>query len=149
MSSENFFKYCIDFKQTRTINQKLYICSTCKISIDNGKDPIRSQKEFFGLIDFPDNFKKSLEDDVVVENNTGIKLNKLEDFLLKLAIPFLRVGHSPRGRYFRVKGSLIMISAELQTTMEKILPCQQNLIPVSFKRKVEYKGYFIEEYVNK
>ena len=42
-----------------------------------------------------------------------------------------------------------MISAELQTTMEKILPCQQNLIPVSFKRKVEYKGYFIEEYVNK
>ena len=42
-----------------------------------------------------------------------------------------------------------MISAELQTTMEKILPCQQNLIPVSFKRKMEYKGYFIEEYVNK
>ena len=42
-----------------------------------------------------------------------------------------------------------MISAELQTTLEKILPCQQNLIPVSFKRKMEYKGYFIEEYVDK
>ena len=28
--------------------------------------------------------------------------NKLEDFLLKLVIPFLRIGHCPRGRYLQV-----------------------------------------------
>ena len=31
----------------------------------------------------------------------------------------------------------------------KILPIQQNLVPVSFKKKLEYTGYYIQEYVDK
>ena len=34
-------------------------------------------------------------------------------------------------------------------TMDKILPVNQSLIPVSFKRSLKYKGHFIEEYVDK
>ena len=33
--------------------------------------------------------------------------------------------------------------------MSKILPVQQSLIPVSFKRKIAYTGSFIEEYIEK
>ena len=68
---------------------------------------------------------------------------------MKLVIPFIRVAHLPRGRYFKVIGDLILISADLMQTIEKILPVNQSLIPVSFKRSLKYKGHFIEEYVDK
>ena len=77
------------------------------------------------------------------------ELNRLEHYLLKLVIPFLRIGHCTRGRYLRLQGQLIMVSADLVSTMEKILPVKQNLIPVSFRRKLEYQGYYIQEYVDK
>ena len=33
--------------------------------------------------------------------------------------------------------------------MDRILPIDQNLIPVSFKRRLAYSGSFLEEYVEK
>ena len=33
--------------------------------------------------------------------------------------------------------------------MDRILPIDQNLIPVSFKRRLAYSGAYIEEYVEK
>ena len=41
----------------------------------------------------------------------SLELNKLEAHLLKLTLPFIRIAHCPRGAYFKVKGSLILISA--------------------------------------
>ena len=79
----------------------------------------------------------------------NMELNRLEHYLLKLVIPFLRIGHCTRGRYLRLQGQLIMVSADLVSTMEKIVPIKQNLIPVSFKRKLEYQGYYIQEYIDK
>ena len=78
-----------------------------------------------------------------------LKLNRLEGYLLKLVIPFIRIAHCPRGRYFKVKGDLILISSDVSTSLEKILPLQQSLIPVCFRRKVSYTGSFIEEYIEK
>ena len=54
-----------------------------------------------------------------------------------------RIGHLPRSRYFYVKGELIMISADLAESLQKILPLEQNLVPVSFKKKLEYTGHYI------
>ena len=48
-----------------------------------------------------------------------------------------------------MKGNLICISANVEETMQKILPIEQNLIPVSFKRKLEYEGHFIHEIIDK
>ena len=42
-----------------------------------------------------------------------------------------------------------MISADLQSSINKILPCQQHLIPVVFKRKLSYQGHFIEEWIDR
>ena len=42
-----------------------------------------------------------------------------------------------------------MISADLQTTIDKILPQQQHLIPVVFKRKLSYQGHFIDEWIDR
>ena len=78
-----------------------------------------------------------------------VRLNRLESFLLKLAIPFIRVAHCPRGRYLKVKGDLILISSDIVHSLEKILPIDQGLIPVSFKRKLSYSGSYIEEFIEK
>ena len=78
-----------------------------------------------------------------------LKLNRLESYLLKLVIPFIRVAHCPRGSYFKVKGDLILISSDISQSLEKILPLHQSLIPVAFKRKVSYSGSYIEEYIEK
>ena len=76
-------------------------------------------------------------------------MNKLESYLLKLVIPFIRIAHCPRGSYFKVKGDLILISSDIYHSLSKILPLQQSLIPVCFKRKLSYDGSYIEEYIEK
>ena len=79
----------------------------------------------------------------------ALKLNKLEAYILKLCIPFIRLAHCPRGPYFKVKGDLILISADVNHSLSKVLPLEQSLIPVSFKRKLSYHGSYLEEYVEK
>ena len=78
-----------------------------------------------------------------------LNLNRLECYLLKLVIPFIRVAHCPRGPYLKVKGDLILISSDLEHSISRLLPAEQNLIPVSFKRKLAYSGSYIEEVVEK
>ena len=78
-----------------------------------------------------------------------LQLNRLEAYLLKLIIPFIRIAHCPRGSYFKVKGDLILISSDICHSLTKILPVNQGLIPVSFKRKLSYTGSYIEEYIEK
>ena len=48
-----------------------------------------------------------------------------------------------------MKGDLILISADLSHSLSKILPVEQNLIPVAFKRKLAYSGSFLEEFIEK
>ena len=70
--------------------------------------------------------------------------------MLKLVIPFIRIAHVPGYGQFKVKGPMITVEADVQKTMdEKILPRKQELIPVSLKRKLTYKGSVMEEIVSK
>ena len=154
ISKDKLDKYVLDWERTRNIDGKHYVCNTCKISIKNNKEPVRAQRELLGLLDFPENFKEELKNickpqNPKKESKNFTDLNKLEDFLLKLVIPFIRIGHLPRGPHLKVKGDLIMISSNLAHSLNNILPQSQDLIPVSFKRKLEYKGYYIEEYVDR
>ena len=154
VSKDKLDKYVLDWERTKNIDGRHYICNTCKISLKNNKEPVRAQRELLGLLGFPDNFKEELKNiskppNPKKDNKNFTDLNKLEDFLLKLVIPFIRIGHLPRGPHLKVKGDLIMISSNLSHSLNMILPQSQDLIPVSFKRKLEYKGYYIEEYVDR
>ena len=100
------------------------------------------------------NNKRSKKDDSIAYPKRKViekafQLNKLESHLLKLIIPFVRVAHCSRGSYIKVKGSLILISADISHSMNKILPQRQNLLPVCLKRKLEYSGNYIEEIIDK
>ena len=49
----------------------------------------------------------------------------------------------------QVKGNIIFISSDVPSSLEKVLPQEQQLFPVSFKRKLSYEGHYIEEVVEK
>ena len=44
---------------------------------------------------------------------------------------------------------MALISADVQETMDNILPREQNLFPVSFKRKLQYEGHYIREIIDR
>ena len=154
---EKIFKFCTEVSITRSSDGRFYVCKTCKVSIDKDHTPNRCQKDIFGFINFPSKMFLDLENHCIPYNEKikqdpekkYFKLNRLEDFLLKPVIPFIRIGHLPRGRYFKLLGDLIMVSADVPETMNKILPIQQQLIAVALKRKITYSGHFIIEYIDK
>ena len=59
-----------------------------------------------------------------------------------------RVAHCQRGPHVQVKGSLILISSDIKHSLEKILPINQQIVPVKFKRKLSYDGYYLGEFVD-
>ena len=76
-------------------------------------------------------------------------LNLMEKYLLKLTIPFIRVSHVPRTPNLKLLGSSICIEADIEHTMERLKITSENIIPVSFKRKLAYRGHYLEQVVNK
>ena len=68
---------------------------------------------------------------------------------MKLVIPFIRIAHLPHSHYSQVKGDLIMISSQIERGLEKIIPMKQSLLPVAFKRKLQYRGHYIAEVVDR
>ena len=65
LSVDSYQKYIIDAEITRNSDQNIYVCTTCKISIDSKKEPVRSQIEFIGFLEFPQNFKDLLKENCV------------------------------------------------------------------------------------
>ena len=135
-------KYCYMAEESRNTDKSHRICNECLNQIKGKKIPPKSQRDLFQLSKFPETFLKGL-----TEGKQS--LNKLEQFALKLVIPFIRVANCERGNQMKVKGNLILISADVAHTLNKILPQEQNILPVSFKRKLSYDGHYIAEFVDK
>merc|ERR1712081_108577 len=49
----------------------------------------------------------------------------------------------------QVKGTVTLITADVEEVMSQILPREQNLIPVALKRELEYEGHFLKEIVDR
>ena len=97
---EKFFLYCTENGLTQNSDGKYYICNTCKISIKSNSEPRRCQKEILGLLNFPHELMDELEkccSRTAKESNDPekkyLQLNRVEDYLLKPTIPFIRIGH--------------------------------------------------------
>ena len=136
-------KYACISDKTKEIDGTFSVCRQCERYIDKKETPQKSEN--LKLFDFPTEF---IDHAVKMLGNPDVKLNKLEAFLLKLIIPFIRIAHCPRGPYVQVKGSLILISSDIKHSLEKILPMPQQILPVKFKRKLSYDGHYIGEFVD-
>ena len=155
-----------DRKMFLSKDGKRYICKLCRKQICKKKKPSKSKKDKLAFSKFPLFLKNHLKKVVdfssfvrkrnpnLCESNEklmeqAIRLNKLESHLLKIIIPFIRIAHCTRGSHIKVKGSCIFISADISHSMSRILPKEQNLLPVCLKRKLDYSGNYIEEIIDK
>merc|ERR1712121_263419 len=126
--------------ETLSIDGKYYVCKSCKNTIQKNKIPPRNEISKKFMID-------KLPEKFLTEK---MSLSKLESHLLKLIIPFIRIAHIPGYGQYKVKGPMITVEADVTETLnEKVLPRQQELIPVALKRKLSYKGTVMEEMVSK
>merc|ERR1712240_663716 len=117
--------------ETLSIDGKYYVCKSCKNSIQKNKIPPCNEISKKFMID-------KLPEKFLTEK---MSLSKLESHLLKLIIPFIRIAYIPGYGQFKVKGPMITVEADVTETLnEKVLPRQQELIPVALKRKLSYKG---------
>ena len=142
----------------------LYVCNLCLRDINKNEMPKRSQINKFKFTRLPSFLIEEWKNNCIFRESSStfdnscdqeeyersfFELNRLEAYLLKLVIPFIRVAHCPRGLYLKIKGDLILISADIDHTMSRVLPVNQNLIPVCFKRRLAYTGSYIEEVIEK
>merc|ERR1712240_462506 len=125
---------------TLSIDGKYYVCKYCKNIIKKNKIPPCNEISKKFMID-------NLPKEFLTEE---MSLSKLESHLLKLIISFIRIAYIPGYGQFKVKGPMITVEADVTETLnEKVLPRQQELIPVALKRKLSYKGTVLEEMVSK
>merc|ERR1712240_272118 len=126
--------------ETLSIDGKYYVCKYCKNIIKKNKIPPCNEISKKFMID-------NLPEQFLTEE---MSLSKLESHLLKLIIPFIRIAYIPGYGQYKVKGPMITVEADVTKTLnEKILPRQQERIPVALKRKLSYKGTVMEEMVSK
>ena len=138
----------IDF--TKAPDGNFYICKDCIGSIKKGKAPLKSIRDVFQITDFPLNFINEIAKDKEVSDHEdkSVQLNKLESHLLKLVVPFMRIGYCPRGTSLNVKGGVINVQSDVAQTMARVLPTEQQFLPVAFKRKLAFKGHYLAQTVD-
>ena len=95
----------------RNRNDAFYVCIPCKVLIDKNQMPKKSHKKSFQFANFPSYLIEKLKKNCKLENSSlsryfnedqeiyerrALQLNKLESFLLKQVIPFIRIAHCPQ-----------------------------------------------------
>ncbi|XP_062602888.1 uncharacterized protein LOC134264626 [Saccostrea cucullata] len=112
----------------------LWICFTCHRKILSGNTPAEAVVNRMSLEEIPSELKD---------------LNSLEQHLIALHIPFMKVMALPQGGQRNVHGPVVCVPSNVQKA--KSLPRNENdnlLLRVKLKRKLAYKGHFEYQFVN-
>ncbi|XP_062580569.1 uncharacterized protein LOC134242498 [Saccostrea cucullata] len=111
-----------------------WICYTCHRKILSGKPPPEAATNNMTLEDIPPELAI---------------LNSLEQHLIALHIPFMKIMALPHGGQRNVHGPVVCVPSDMTKTTG--LPKQEDdnlLLRVKLKRKLAYKGYFEYQFVN-
>ncbi|XP_062606870.1 uncharacterized protein LOC134268630 [Saccostrea cucullata] len=115
-------------------NSSLWICFTCHRKILSGNIPAEAAANKMSLEDIPCELQN---------------LNSLEQHLIALHIPFMKVMALPQGGQRNVHGPVVCVPSNIKKTSS--LPRNRDdnlLLRVKLKRKLAYKGYFEYQFVN-
>lgn len=131
---DTFLHHCTSLCVENCTKSSLWICFTCHRKILRGDIPPES-----------------------VENNMQIEpvpqellcLNSLEQHLISLHIPFMKVMALPKGGQKNIHGPVVCVPSDLKkTTMLPLRNENNNLLRVKLKRKLSYKGYYEYQFIN-
>ena len=113
---------------------KLWICKTCHRKLLKGDIPPESAMNSLALEEIPE------------ELNI---LNSLEQHLIALHIPFMKVVSLPKGGQKAVHGPVVCVPSNVNKVTCLPRGKDQDLIlRVKLKRKLSYKGYYEYQFVN-
>ncbi len=117
-----------------SFNGKYFICRTCDGALSKGCMPIQSVANNLSLASVPPELAC---------------LNKLETRLLCLRIAFMKMVALPSGKQRCIHGPAVNVPIRLDSVVQTLprLPDQSQLVPLKFKRKLEYKGHYMYEYI--
>ncbi|CAG2237450.1 unnamed protein product [Mytilus edulis] len=132
-TTEQYKHTCTDDCSTHcafegTCRTSLWICYTCHRKMIKGKIPADSFSNGLMLEDVPLELKQ---------------LNSIEQQLIALNIPFMKIMALPKGGQKGVHGPVVCVPSDLKK-VTTILPRSDDeslLLKVKLKRKLNYKGY--------
>ncbi|XP_063400159.1 uncharacterized protein LOC134684781 [Mytilus trossulus] len=138
-TTEKYKHICTDDCNTQcafegTCRTSLWICYTCHRKMMRGKIPADSFSNGLMLEDVPLELKQ---------------LNSIEQQLIALNIPFMKIMALPKGGQKGVHGPIVCVPSDLKK-VTTILPRSEDeslLLKVKLKRKLNYKGYDKYQYV--
>ncbi|XP_042601481.1 uncharacterized protein LOC122140744 [Cyprinus carpio] len=118
-----------------TPRSKLWICYTCHYKINKGEIPPECASNNLRVHPIPPELSC---------------LNSIEQHLIALHIPFMKMLALPKGGQNGVHGPLTCVPANIVQT-SNLLPLSSmegSLLPVKLKRKLTYKGHYKYQFVD-
>ena len=117
-----------DCKHSKGPNAKLWICSTCNNYLKKGEMPQLAVAN--GLATEP-------------QPEELAELNSLEQQLIAVRLPFMKLASLPSGKQKGIHGPVVMVPANVAKTVSALprMLSDSQLVPVKLKRKLEYKGH--------
>ncbi|XP_062581095.1 uncharacterized protein LOC134242909 [Saccostrea cucullata] len=131
---DKYLHECSESCPESCTKSSLWICYTCHRKIMSGKAPAEAAANSMVVEDIPSELTN---------------LNSLEQHLIAMHIPFMKVMALPHGGQKNVHGPVICVPSDMRKTVS--LPMKQDenlLLRVKLKRKLNYKGYFEYQFVN-
>ena len=125
--------FCDEFKHVCS-DGKQWVCKTCDSALTRGNMPLQAKANGLQLQPIPPELSS---------------LNALELRLISLRIPFMKMVALPSGKQCCIHGPAVNVPSKLDTicTLLPRLPSQTELIPLKLKRKLQYKGHYMYNYV--
>ena len=123
----------------RNMDGKKYICYTCKNYLSKKKIPPMCHKNNLQLFD--------------ISQYEELHLTELENAMIALNIIFQKVIKLPKSRWPATKDRIVNIPVFAEDVIESVkrsprTPYSAGIIPVKFKRKLNYKNSHMIQYVS-
>ena len=127
---------CTDDCDANCPKGKLWVCSTCKRYLQQGQMPPLSVAN--GLATEPQPYELAT-------------LNKLEQQLIALRLPFMTLANLPSGKQKGVHGPVVMVPANVSRTATALprMLGESQLVTVKLKRKLTFTGYVEFDTINR
>ena len=114
-----------------TTNERIWICRTCDSTLKRGLMPVQSKVNNLQLQNVP----SELQD-----------LNQLETRLICLRILFMKMVALPTGKQRCIHGPAVNVPTDLSSVCD-LLPRLPSQCPMKLKRKLQYRGHYMYNFV--
>ena len=118
-----------------TSEGKQWVCKTCDGALSRGNLPVQAKANGMELDSEPTELSC---------------LNALEQRLISLRVPFMKMVALPSGKQRCIHGPAVNVPSKIDRvcTMLPRLPSECELVPLKLKRKLSYKGHYLYDYVS-